>query len=143
MDAIRWGDFGALNPELAAHILERLASAPCYFGTVRRDGWPRVHPVGPLAPRGSCLIVTMYPTSPKAHDLRRNGRFALHGPVEDTTGGGGEVLLVGRAVEAEPADADRAKGYILFELLIGEVLATSHDHNSLRPVHRRWKAADS
>jgi hypothetical protein len=82
----------------------------------------------------------MYPTSPKAWDLRRNGRYALHAAVEDTTGGGGEVLLIGTAVEAASTEADRAKGYIVFELFIAEVLATSYDPTDLRPIHTRWKA---
>ena len=81
----------------------------------------------------------MYPISPKGWDLRRNGRYALHAAVEDTTGGGGEVLVIGTAVEAESTELDRAKGYIVFELLIAEVLATSYDPTDLRPIRTRWK----
>ncbi|MDP9238758.1 MAG: hypothetical protein M3P30_15400 [Chloroflexota bacterium] len=61
--------------------------------------------------------------------------------MEDTTGGGGEVLLVGTAVEAETTDADRAKGYIVFDLYIAEVLATSYDSADLRPIRTRWDAS--
>jgi hypothetical protein len=113
------------------------------MATVRRDGWPRVHPVGPFALRDGRLVVTMYPTSPKAHDIRRTGRYALHGPAEDTEGGGGEVLVTGTAVEAEPTEADNAKGYIVFELLVGEVLATTYDAaDNFRPIRRRWSVAE-
>lgn len=140
MEALRWGQFAKLDPELAAHVEERLGRAPCYLSTIRPDGWPRVHPVGPLMPRGESLVVTMYPTSPKGGDLRRNARYALHAAVENTTGGGGEALIVGTAVESESTDADREKGYIIFELLIAEVLATSYDPTDLRPVRRRWSA---
>lgn len=140
MNALRWSEFAGLNPQLAAHVEERLGRAPCYLGTVRPDGWPRVHPVGPLTLRGGSLVVTMYPSSPKGWDLRRNGRYALHAAVEDTTGGGGEVLLSGTAVEAGSTEADREKGYVVFELLIAEVLATSYDPADLRPIHTRWKA---
>ena len=93
--------------------------------------------------RGGSLVVTMYPSSPKGGDLRRNGRYALHAAVEDTTGGGGEVLLIGTAVEAESSDADRAKGYIAFELFIAEVRATSYDPTDLRPIRTRWDARPS
>jgi hypothetical protein len=82
----------------------------------------------------------MYPTSPKGRDLLRNGIYALHCAVEDTMGRGGEVLVTGIAVEGKPADSDRAKGYIIFELLLGEVLATSYDAD-LKPIRQRWVAA--
>jgi hypothetical protein len=140
VNALPWSEFARAEPELAAHVEERLGRAPCYLGTVRPDGWPRVHPVGPLAPRDGCLVVTMYPTSPKGKDLRRNGRYALHGAVENTTGGGGEVLLTGTATGAEPSAEDRAKGYVLFELLIAEIVATVYDGADLQPVRRRWHA---
>lgn len=85
----------------------------------------------------------MYPTSPKAHDIRRTGRYALHGPAEDTEGGGGEVLITGMAVGAEPTEADTSKRYIVFELLVGEVLATTYDPaDGYRPLRRRWSASD-
>lgn len=142
MEALPWSEFANSNPQLARHVEERLGRVPCYLATVRPDGWPRVHPVGPLTLRGGILVVTMYPSSPKGHDLRRNGRYALHAAVEDTMGGGGEVLLTGTAVQAEPTEADRAKGYIVFELLIGEVLATTYDLTDLHPIRTRWKAAD-
>ena len=143
MEALPWSEFASSNPQLAGHVEERLGRAPCYLGTVRPDGWPRVHPVGPLTLRGGKLVVTMYPSSPKGRDLRRNGRYALHAAVEDTTGGGGEVLLTGTALPAEPAEADRAKGYIVFELLIAEVLATSYDPTDLHPIRTRWRAASA
>ncbi len=114
MEAVPWNTFAQRQPELAKHAEERLAAAPCFLATVRRDGWPRVHPVGPFTLRDSRLVVTMYPTSPKAQDIRRTGRYAMHGPVEDTEGGGGEVLITGAAIEREPTAADRAKGYIIF-----------------------------
>ena len=142
MGAIPWSKFADLNPQLAAHVEERIGRAPCYLGTVRPDGWPRVHPVGPLMLRGESLVVTMYPSSPKGWDIRRNGRYALHAAVEDTTGGGGEVLVTGTAVEAESTEVDRAKGYIVFELFVAEVLATSYDPIDLRPIRTRWKSTN-
>jgi hypothetical protein len=142
MDAVSWNAFAGAVPALAGHAEERLGTAPCFLSTLRRDGWPRLHPVGPFTLREGRLIVTMYPSSPKVRDLRRTPRYALHGPVEDTVGGGGEVLITGTAIEAEPTAADRAKGYVIFELLVGEVLATTYDADEdYRPVRRRWSAA--
>ena len=142
MEAVPWGEFARRQPELAGHVQERLGRAPCYLGTLRPDGSPRVHPVGPLVPRGASLVVTMYPSSPKGHDLRRNGRYALHAAVEDTSGGKGEVLVSGTAIDAKPGDEDRAKGYVVFELLIAEVLATTYDRSDWTPVRTRWKAVE-
>ena len=140
MDVVSWGDFVGAEPDLGKHVAARIATAPCFFATTRKDGWPRVHPVGPLVPRGDALIVTMYPTSPKAHDLRRNeGRYALHGPVEDVVGGGGEVLITGIAEEREPTEADVERGYMIFELLIGSVAAIHYEGADHAPVRALWK----
>lgn len=142
MKSVAWSEFAASAGDLARHAEERLATAPSFLATVRADGWPRVHPVGPFRPRDGHLIVTMYPTSPKAADIRRTGRYALHGPVEDSEGGGGEVFIRGTAIEVEPTPDDIAKGYITFELLVGEVLATTYDPaDDDRPVRRRWNAS--
>ena len=143
MDAVPWSTFAASAPDIAAHAEVRLGTAPCFLATVRRDGWPRVHPVGPFTLRDGKLVVTMYPTSPKAHDVRRTGRYALHGPAEDTEGGGGEVLVTGVAIEVEPTAADVAKGYVCFELFVGEVLATRYDAgDDYRPIRNRWSATE-
>jgi len=139
MQTVSWDEFKTAEPDLSTHVEERLGRAPCYLGTVRPDGWPRVHPVGPLTPRADHLVVTMYPTSPKGKDLERNGIYALHAAVEDTSGGGGEVLVTGLAIGAEPTDADRSNGYVVFELLIGQVLATRYDPTDWRPIRTRWR----
>ena len=116
----QWSTFAESAPELAAHCATRLESGLSYLSTVRPDGWPRTHPVG-LHVRSGRLVVPMAPRSPKGGDLRRDGRFAAHCTVEDSNGGGGEVLVTGRAREIEPDDDHRARGWIAFELLPGEV----------------------
>jgi len=82
----------------------------------------------------------MYPTSPKGHDLRRNGRFAVHAGVESEIGGNGEVLLTGEAVAIEPTDEEEKGGYVAFEMLIGEVVATRYDELGMNPSSERWSA---
>jgi len=139
MRTVTWREFATARAELAAYVADRLERAPSYLATLRPDGWPRVHPVGPLWPRDGSLVVPMYPTSPKGHDLRRDGWFALHGGVEDNTGGGGEVLVAGVAVEADPSEEDRAKGYVLFALLVGEVRAVRYGAGGA-PLRSRWTA---
>ena len=138
MDAVRWAELVDADAKLAAHVIARLQAAPCYLGTVRGDGWPRIHPIG-VEVRDGDLVVVMYPTSPKRHDLLRDGKFALHGVVEDNVGGGGEVLVTGVAVERPASEEDVSKGYVAFDLLVGEVLAVRYVGEGADPVRTRWK----
>ena len=71
------------------------------------------------------FFVFMEPTSPKGHDLQRDGRFAIHCSVEDTEGGSGEFTVSGRAHRVEDAGLRAlavrlcpytpAERYVLFE----------------------------
>jgi len=126
---------------LAEHVRKRLGAGICFLATSRPDGWPRVHPIGPAVPEDGTIVVGMLPTSPKGHDLLRNGRYALHCVVEDGYGGGGEVLLTGTAAPREPTSEQRQRGWVAFELLVGEVLTTTYDHAQQHPVSTRWKPA--
>lgn len=140
-----WARFAAEEPELEAFGRERLTRGVGYLATTRADGGPRVHPVTPIIGDGH-LYVYMEPTSPKGHDLRRDGRFALHAGVEDTEGGGGEFLVFGRsepitdpviraAYDALASYAPRAR-YVLFELYPERVLVTAYEGDET--VRRRW-----
>ena len=140
-----WEAFAAAEPELAACGAERLHGRVAYLATVRGGGLPRVHPVTPIV-GGGRLFLFMEPTSPKGHDLRRDGRYALHSSVEDNSGTGGEFLVRGRAVAIdEPATREVAAGastyppdgrYVLFAFEVDEALATVYEQG--RPVRRRW-----
>lgn len=140
-----WHDVETSDPQLAAFGRERLAGRVAYLGTIRRDGWPRVHPVTPIIGEGR-LFVFMEPTSPKGKDLDRDGRFALHAGVEDNEGGEGELTVSGRAVRltdlasreaaAGAASYSPADRYVLFELLVERVQSTIYEGGS--PVRREW-----
>jgi len=138
MRTVSWGEFMEANPALANHVQWRFEGNIAYFATVRSDGWPRTHPLGVMFRGEKCMIV-MGPSSPKGRDLRRNGRYAVHCTVEDNMGGGGEVLMSGIGVPAEPTEEDRTRGWIAFELLVGEVLATRFDAGEKRQVSQRWR----
>jgi hypothetical protein len=144
----RWSELVDAEPELATTAAARLARGVAYLATTTHDGAPRVHPVTPIFGSGS-LFIFMEPTSPKGHDLRRDGRFALHSAVDDAQGSGGEFLLRGRARLVEDPDgralaaaaasyapADR---YVLFELLLEEVATTEYPDGT--PRTRRWRSA--
>lgn len=83
-----WSAFAAAAPEVAAvgaGLLEEHHLA--YLATVRppgqdlyglrRDGAPRVHPVSPFFVDGRLFVATP-PSSPKAGDQHRDGRYAMH-----------------------------------------------------------------
>ena len=134
------------QPELAAFGAERLHGKVAYLATTRKDGSPRVHPMTPIIGEGH-LFVFMEPTSPKGHDLERDGRYAIHCSVTDTSGASGEFIITGRAhLITDPelralavrlcsyTPKDR---YILFEFDVESVTSTIYPDG--RPVYRSWK----
>lgn len=146
---MRWDEFAAAAPEVAAFGLARLETKVAYLATVRRDGSPRVHPVSPFV-AGGRLFVYMEPTSPKGHDLRRDPRYSLHCSVADIEGGAGEFLVSGRArahddprmrevafAGAREAGFTPKDRYVLFELTVESCLATTYGEGE--PQRMRWK----
>jgi len=147
---VSWRKFASAAPELAAFGTARLTGRIAYLATIRADGALRVHPVSPFISQAT-LFLYMEPTSPKGNDLRRGSRYALHCSVEDTSGGGGEFCVRGRAAVVDDPqtrgkafDAAKAIGYkpndryTLFELGVEEALATTYDNRP--PMQRRWRA---
>ena len=104
------------------------------------------HPVSPLL-RENRLFVFMYPTSPKAHDLQRGGRYALHCAVEDREGGEGEFYVRGTARQTtDPADWELVRPghadefnvkYILFEFAVEQAFSMVYVGDDT--VVNRWK----
>ncbi|HEV8486302.1 MAG TPA: pyridoxamine 5'-phosphate oxidase family protein [Blastocatellia bacterium] len=148
-----WSEFLAGAPDLATYGEHRLEQRIAYFATIRSDGSPRVHPVSPFIAQGH-LLLYMEPTSPKRHDLNRDSRYAMHATVEDNTGGEGEFLVRGRAAEindtetrAQAFEHATANGhhpqdrYVLFELRIGEAIATIYQDGAAKRT--KWKADSS
>ena len=146
-----WGEFAEASPELAAFGTERFESTHvAYLATGRKDGWPRVHPVSPIIGQGH-LFLFMEPTSPKGHDLLRNGRYALHCSMSDPSGASGEFSVSGKAVLAddpafraiatEAASYTPENRYILFELTVQSTSSTVYEDG--QPVRRRWREADA
>lgn len=139
-----WASFAADEERLADFVRDPLHGRVAYLATVAPSGAPRVHPVTPVID-GPRLLVFMEPTSPKGHDLQRDGRYALHCGVEDTRGGKGEVLIRGTGATPPPAgegeDAAQAlppppSRYVTFELSVDEVRVTRS--GSEGPRHTRW-----
>lgn len=146
-----WGRFEADEPVLGE--LGRSAFAedrgPSFLATVRNDALPRVHPVTPLF-TSSHLILYMYPTSPKGHDLQQDGRFAMHSPVTDHDGTGGEFTIRGLGRLLENSDLAETvsqqgypfkTGYVRYELSVLTAIAVVYTADGGRDI-RRWRAPD-
>jgi len=141
-----WKILEEQQPELAAFGRERLNGRVAYLATIRKDGSLRVHPMTPIIGQGH-LFVFMEPTSPKGHDLRRDGRYAIHCAVSDTSGASGEFIMTGqahlvdnpklRALAVSLASYAPADRYILFEFDLESAASTIYPED--RPVRRTWK----
>lgn len=148
-EPVAWQTFADEAPELSTFGSQRLRAGPSYLATTRSNGFPRVHPVNPQV-HGGHLGIYMFPTSPKAADLRRDGRFALHTSVNDVHGGGGEFSAwgIGRFVddtddlgnELASAGLPGRDGYVRFELLLLGVLVGTYGPGSNVPRLQRWRA---
>jgi hypothetical protein len=149
----RWSDLAAERPELAeagrALIYQHKVGLG-YLATVRKDGGPRVHPVCPVIAAGS-LYVFIGNHSPKVHDLRRDGRFALHTfPVKDVDD---EFYVAGRArpvddvairqvvYEAYTATGASTTDDTLFELWLERALHARYGPRpSWPPAYTKWSS---
>lgn len=145
-EAITWGEFSEVEPELARFGAEKLTALPAYLATVRGSGAPRVHPVTPIFTTNG-LFLFMEPTSPKGVDLRDRKWFAIHSGVPDNAGTGGEFNASGRGIPiadagvwarvAEAAGYTPAQRYVLFEFLVSE--ARCHGYGDVPlPTTRKW-----
>jgi len=145
---LTWEQFEKAAPDMARFGTERLSENVMYLGTLRKDGSPRVHPFTPFVSSGR-LFAFMYPTSPKGHDLQRDGRYFIHSLVRDENGAPGEFSISGRArlIEDEETRAVAAQGcpytpkgvYVCFEFLIEECRTTHYVDGNAR--YARWKAS--
>ncbi|MEQ8674724.1 MAG: hypothetical protein RLP44_27245 [Aggregatilineales bacterium] len=144
-----WKTFAEIAPDMAAFGTDRFRNGVAYLGTLRADGSPRVHPVTPII--GDELFLFMEPTSPKGKDLQRDARYTLHCSVEDSSGGGGEFYVRGRAFLADdPLTRENAvqassyaprDRYILFVLKVEFAFMNVYDANG-KPNTRRWQTPD-
>src|SRR5215467_4007953 len=102
---VTWKELAAAEPDLAdigCSLLFQFKVGLAFLATVRRDGAPRLHPVCPVLSNGR-LFVLITPTSPKRHDLLRDGRYALQ-TFPQPKPGSDEFYIAGSAhLVADPA----------------------------------------
>jgi Pyridoxamine 5'-phosphate oxidase len=102
-----WNTFATEAPELAGAVRARLdAHVHKTLATVRRDGSPRISGTETELRDGDLWIGSMWQAH-KAHDLRRDPRFALHSGSDDPPGWNGDAKLAG--VAEEIADPERVR----------------------------------
>lgn len=137
-----WRQFEQEAPELAAQVKRRFEAYETHvLATLRRDGRPRVSGSevdfhGPDLTFGSMLGAR------KAHDLRRDGRCALHAHPAD-----GDAKVAGVAIEVTDATGkealttggEPAGGFHAFRLDLTEAVLTTVDEEAQLLVIQLWR----
>lgn len=144
-----WGEFEAAEPELATKVRELFESGRHKtIATLRRDGSPRISGIECTFVDGDLRFGSMTGAR-KGADLRRDPRFALHGPTVHPEEGKeadwpGEVKVSGRAVpvgsvqEIEGEDAPEGE---MFAADLTEVVWTHLDSEATRLIVEWWTPA--
>jgi hypothetical protein len=138
-----WAEFERAEPELAGFGRERLDGQVCFHATLRADGSPRVHPVEPWLGAG-LLLVRFRARSPKVDEVMLDGRYALHSPMDNPDGIGGEFLVRGwmeRVSEVHPAAhrfaVEAPYPLAFYAMSVEEAVGTTYEEDE--PVYRRWR----
>jgi hypothetical protein len=140
---VTWAEFEHADPELAAFGAERLDQQVCFHATLRRDGSPRVHPVEPWIAAG-LLLVGFRARSPKVDEVLRDGRYALHSPMDNVEGVGGEFMVRGwmeQIADSHPAAIrvpyEASYPLAFYAMSVEEAVGTTYPEDD--PVYRRWR----
>lgn len=141
-----WREIEAAEPEFAARV-QKLFDAGRHktIATLRADGSPRISGIECEFADGDVRFGSM-PAARKGADLKRDPRFALHGPtfhpVEGKEGEWpGEAKIAGRAVPAGavPAGEDgEAPDGEMFITDITEVVITHLNDEANKLVVESW-----
>ena len=129
--------------------MKRLEYRVMYLATVRKNGYPRVHPFTPFVTSGH-LFAFMEPASPKGLDLQRNGLYAIHSLVIDMNGSNGEFTITGRAhlVTDQGARDLAVKGcpyrpkerYVCYEFKLEECMTNTYANGVPNTKHWRGRS---
>ena len=141
-----WKAFEEAEPEFAARV-RRLFDAGRHktIATLRADGSPRISGIECEFVDGDVRFGSMAGAR-KGADLRRDPRFALHGPTFHPEEGKegewpGEAKIAGRAIAAGPLtsdEADERPDGDLFVADIAEVVITGLNAEATKLVVESW-----
>jgi len=137
-----WEDVERAEPEFAARV-RRLFDAGRHktIATLRADGSPRISGIECEFADGQLRFGSM-PGARKGADMKRDPRFALHGPSFHPEAGKeaqwpGEAKIAGRAELAGPVQDGAAEGE-LFIADISEVVVTHLNAEATMLVVESW-----
>jgi len=145
-----WREVEQAEPEFAAEV-RRLFDAGRHktIATLRADGSPRISGIECEFADGELRFGSMTGAR-KGADLRRDPRFALHGPTFHPEEGKesewpGEAKIAGRAIAdgavvADPSSEQQPEGE-MFRADIREVVVTGLDPGATRLVVESWTPA--
>ena len=141
MAVVTWKDVENAEPEFATRV-RRLFDAGRHktIATLRADGSPRISGLECQFADGELRLGSM-PGARKGADLRRDPRFALHGPTFHPEEGKeaewpGEAKIAGRAVLSGPVDEGLAGDLFLAD--ISEVVITRLNPEATLLVIESW-----
>ena len=137
--------FEEAEPELAERVQQLLdAGRHKTIATLRADGAPRISGIECEIVDGELRFGSMSGAR-KGADLRRDARFALHGPTFHPEEGKegewpGEAKIAGRAVPAGPVTEEGGEGPDgeMFVADITEVVVTGLDPEATKLVVEWW-----
>jgi len=141
-----WGDFEDAEPAFAARVRELFdAGRHKTIATLRADGSPRISGIECEFVDGELRFGSMTGAR-KGADLRRDPRFALHGPnfhpVEGKEGEWpGEAKIAGRAVPSGAITSEEGGGEHEGEMFVAditEVVVTGLDPEATKLVVESW-----
>jgi hypothetical protein len=144
-----WKTIQQAEPEFAGRV--RLlfdAARHKTIATLRLDGSPRISGIECEFEGGDLRFGSM-PGARKGADLKRNSRFALHGPTFHPEEGKesdwpGEAKIAGRAILAGPVTADEATEEPdgdMFVADITEIVITRLNAEATKLVVETWTPA--
>jgi hypothetical protein len=141
-----WRAVEEAEPEFAGRVRQLFdAGRHKTIATLRGDGSPRISGIECEFIDGELRFGSMTGAR-KGADLRRDSRFALHGPTVHPAEGKesewpGEAKIAGRAIPASPATTDEVSAHPAGEMFIAdisEVVITGLNSDATRLVVASW-----
>ena len=140
---VAWRDVEQAEPDFAARV-RRLFNGGRHktIATLRADGAPRISGIECEFTDGELTFGSM-PGARKGADLRRDPRFALHGPAFHPVEGQeadwpGEAKIAGRAVPVGDGSAGDGAGADMFRAEISEVVVTHLNPEATLLIVESW-----
>jgi hypothetical protein len=122
-----WGSFEQAEPDFAGRVRQLFdAGRHKTIATLRADGSPRISGIECEFDGGDLRFGSMNDAR-KGADLRRDSRFALHGPTFNPEEGKeaawpGEAKITGRATLAGPVSADQSSEQPVGDLFVADII---------------------